>query len=63
MIHRKGDSYSQAAGDVVNGISLKIEEFLEQQNEPPDEKTSTVEVLINSRFYGFSLNLQKHTSK
>jgi ribosome-associated translation inhibitor RaiA len=44
MIHRKGDSYSQAAGDVVNEISRKVEEFVKQQKEPPDEKTSTVEV-------------------
>lgn len=44
MVHRRADNYLQAARDVLKELSLKVDEFLQRQKEPPDEITSTVKV-------------------
>jgi len=44
MIHRTADNYLQAARDVLEELSLKVDEFLRRQKEPPDQITSTVRV-------------------
>jgi len=44
MMHRSADSYSQAARNVLDELSLKVDEFLLRQKEPPDQVTSTVRV-------------------
>ncbi len=44
MVHRTADNYLQAAKDVLEELSLKVDEFLQRQKEPPDEITSTVKV-------------------
>ena len=44
MVHRRADNYIQAARDVLEELSLKVDEFLQRQKEPPDQITSTVRV-------------------
>lgn len=44
MVHRSSDNYMQAARDVLEELSLKVDEFLQRQKEPPDQITSTVTV-------------------
>lgn len=44
MVHRTSDNYLQAARDVLTELSLKVDEFLLRQKEPPDQITSTVKV-------------------
>jgi len=44
MVHRTADNYLQAARDVLEELSLKVDEFLLRQKEPPDQITSTVKV-------------------
>jgi ribosome-associated translation inhibitor RaiA len=44
MVHRSSDNYIQAARDVLEELSLKVDEFLQRQKEPPDQITSTVRV-------------------
>jgi len=44
MVHRGTDNYLQAARDVLKELSLKVDEFLQRQKEPPDQITSTVKV-------------------
>ena len=44
MVHRSASSYIQAARDVLKELSLKVDEFLQRQKEPPDQITSTVKV-------------------
>jgi len=44
MVHRTADKYLQAARDVLEELSLKVDEFLQRQKEPPDQITSTVRV-------------------
>lgn len=44
MVHRSADSYLSAARDVVKELSLKVDEFLVRQKEPPDQVTTTVKV-------------------
>ena len=44
MVHRSADNYIQAARDVLKELSLKVDEFLQRQKEPPDQITSTVKV-------------------
>jgi ribosome-associated translation inhibitor RaiA len=44
MVHRTADNYLQAARDVLEELSLKVDEFLQRQKEPPDQITSTVRV-------------------
>ena len=44
MVHRSADSFLQAARDVVDELSLKVDEFLLRQKEPPDQVTTTVRV-------------------
>lgn len=44
MVHRTADNYLQAARDVLGELSLKVDEFLQRQKEPPDQITSTVRV-------------------
>jgi ribosome-associated translation inhibitor RaiA len=42
MVHRSADDYLPAAREVVQELSLKVDEFLERQKEPPDQLTTTV---------------------
>lgn len=44
MVHRSGNNYLDAARDVIEELSLKVDEFLLRQKEPPDQVTSTVKV-------------------
>ena len=44
MVHRSADNFIQAARDVLKELSLKVDEFLQRQKEPPDQITSTVKV-------------------
>jgi ribosome-associated translation inhibitor RaiA len=44
MVHRSAANYIQAARDVLEELSLKVDEFLQRQKEPPDQITSTVKV-------------------
>jgi len=44
MVHRTADNYIQAARDVLEELSLKVDEFLLRQKEPPEQITSTVRV-------------------
>lgn len=44
MVHRSADNFLQAARDVLEELSMKVDEFLERQKEPPDQITSTVRV-------------------
>ena len=44
MVHRTADSYLQAAREVLEELSPKVDEFLQRQKEPPDHITSTVRV-------------------
>jgi ribosome-associated translation inhibitor RaiA len=44
MVHRTADNYLQAAREVLQELSLKVDEFLQRQKEPPDQITSTVRV-------------------
>jgi len=44
MVHRSADNYIQAARDVLEELSRKVDEFLQRQKEPPDQITSTVKV-------------------
>ena len=44
MVHRSSASYIQAARDVLEELSLKVDEFLQRQKEPPDQITSTVTI-------------------
>ena len=44
MVHRTADNYLQAARDVLEELSLKVDEFLLRQKDPPDQITSTVRV-------------------
>lgn len=44
MVHRSAENFMQAARAVVEELSLKVDEFLQRQKEPPDQITSTVRV-------------------
>ena len=44
MVHRTADNFLQAAREVLEELSLKVDEFLQRQKEPPDSVTSTVKV-------------------
>ena len=44
MVHRTADNYLQAAREVLQELSSKVDEFLQRQKEPPDQITSTVRV-------------------
>ena len=44
MIHRSADNYLQAVRNVLDELSVKVDEFLQRQKEPPDQVTSTVKV-------------------
>jgi ribosome-associated translation inhibitor RaiA len=44
MVHRCAENYLPAAREVLKELSLKVDEFLIRQKEPPDEITSTVKV-------------------
>jgi ribosome-associated translation inhibitor RaiA len=44
MVHRTAENYLQAAREVLEELSLKVDEFLQRQKEPPDQITSTVKV-------------------
>ena len=44
MVHRSAENFMQAARAVVEELSLKVDEFLQRQKEPPDQITSTVKV-------------------
>ena len=44
MVHRSAANYIQATRDVLKELSLKVDEFLQRQKEPPDQITSTVKV-------------------
>lgn len=44
MLHRSADNYTEAARNVVEELSLKVDEFIQRQKEPPDEITCTVKV-------------------
>lgn len=44
MVHRVADNYLQAAREVLEELSLKVDEFLQRQKEPPDQIMSTVSV-------------------
>ena len=44
MVHRATDNYLQAAREVLEELSLKVDEFLQRQKEPPDQILSTVRV-------------------
>ena len=44
MVHRSANNYLDAARAVISELSLKVDEFLLRQKEPPDQITSTVRV-------------------
>ena len=44
MVHRTADNYLQAAKEVLEELSLKVDEFLLRQKELPDQIMSTVRV-------------------
>ena len=44
MVHRSSDHYIQAARNVLEELSSKVDEFLQRQKEPPDLLTTTVKV-------------------
>jgi ribosome-associated translation inhibitor RaiA len=44
MVHRAADNYTEAVREVVEELSIKVDEFLLRQKEPPDQITSTVKV-------------------
>jgi len=44
MVHRTADNYLRAAREVLEELSLKVDEFLQRQKEPPDQILSTVRV-------------------
>jgi ribosome-associated translation inhibitor RaiA len=44
MVHRSADNYIEAARNVLDDLSLKVNEFLQRQKEPPDQVTTTVRV-------------------
>jgi ribosome-associated translation inhibitor RaiA len=44
MVHRTADTYLQAANEVLEELSLKVDEFLLRQKELPDQILSTVRV-------------------
>jgi len=44
MVHRTADKYLPAAREVLEELSLKVDEFLQRQKEPPDQIISTVRV-------------------
>lgn len=44
MVHRRAENFMEAARAVVEELSLKVDEFLQRQKEPPDQITSTVKV-------------------
>jgi len=44
MVHRTADNYLQAAKEVLEELSLKVDEFLLRQKELPDQILSTVRV-------------------
>lgn len=44
MVHRSGETFMEAARAVVEELSVKVDEFLQRQKEPPDQITSTVRV-------------------
>ena len=44
MVHRGADNYIQAARNVLDELSLRIDEFLLRQKELPDQMTTTVKV-------------------
>lgn len=44
MIHRSSDNYIQAARDVLEELSLKVDEFLQNQKELPEQLITTVKV-------------------
>ncbi|HEU5165104.1 MAG TPA: HPF/RaiA family ribosome-associated protein [Chitinophagaceae bacterium] len=44
MVHRAADNFLQAAREVLEELSLRVDEFLLRQREPPDQILSTVRV-------------------
>ena len=44
MVHRTADNYLQAAKEVLEELSLKVDEFLLRQKELPDQIMSTVRI-------------------
>ncbi len=44
MVHRTADNYLQAAKEVLEELSIKVDEFLLRQKELPDQIMSTVRV-------------------
>ena len=44
MVHRSGNTYMEAAKDVVDEIALKIGDFFKRRNDLPELITSTVKV-------------------
>ena len=44
MVHRTADNYLRAAREVLEELSLKVDEFIQRQKEPPDQIVSTVRV-------------------
>lgn len=44
FVHRKADSYEQAAREALAELAQKVDTQMKKQNEPPDEVTSTVKV-------------------
>jgi len=44
MVLRSAASFQQAAEEVVKEVNLKVDEWIANQKEPPDQITSTVKV-------------------
>jgi ribosome-associated translation inhibitor RaiA len=44
MVHRCADNYMEASRNVLDELSLKVDEFLQRQKEPPEQITTTVKV-------------------
>jgi len=44
MVHRSARNYLEAARDVIKELSIKVDEFLLRQKDPPDQVTTTVKV-------------------
>jgi len=44
LVLRSAGAYDQAARNVIKEITVKVDEQISKQNDPPEEITSTVEV-------------------
>ncbi|HEU4575277.1 MAG TPA: HPF/RaiA family ribosome-associated protein [Chitinophagaceae bacterium] len=44
FVHRKAATFEQASRETIDELTGKVNEQIRQQNEPPDQTTSTIKV-------------------